>query len=73
MTIHTFQKLIKVGTSGGVTLPAKELKAMGVEYGEELEIFARKKLAVADDTEIQTIAAELLDQYDQDFKNLAKR
>lgn len=73
MTITTIQKVIKIGTSRGVTLPAKELERLGVKEGEEIEITARKKTLVASDEKVQQIANDILDKYNQDFKNLAGR
>ena len=73
MTITTIQKLIKIGTSRGVTLPAKELERLGAHNGEELEITVRKKTTVASDKKVQQVAESILERYDQDFKNLAGR
>lgn len=73
MTITTTQKLIKIGTSQGVTLPAKDLKALGVMPGEELEIIVRKKLTHAGDDEVTNKASELLNRYKDDFRKLAQR
>jgi antitoxin component of MazEF toxin-antitoxin module len=38
MSITTTQKIIKIGTSRGVTLPAKELKRLGVDVGDDVKI-----------------------------------
>ena len=73
MTITTTQKIIKIGTSKGVTIPAKDLRTLDVEVGDELEITVRKKSSVANDDSVQAIAQSLLKRYDQDFKNLADR
>lgn len=73
MTITTTQKVIKIGTSRGVTIPAKDLRALGVETGDELELVARKKTNHADDRLVEKTADDILARYDQDFKNLAER
>ena len=73
MTITTVQKIIKIGSSQGVTIPAKELRALGVQAGDELEIIARPKTKHTSDTTVVKTANVLLDRYDQDFKNLAQR
>ena len=73
MTITTTQKVIKIGTSKGVTLPAKELERLGVDAGDELELVVRKKASNAGDQKVQEIAESILDRYDQDFRNLASR
>lgn len=73
MTITTTQKLIKIGTSKGVTIPAKQLKELGVETGEELEVIVRKKTTAASDKTVNDTVNSLLDRYKQDFHNLASR
>lgn len=73
MTITTTQKIIKIGTSKGVTIPAKDLRMLNAEVGDELEITVRKTGSIAADGDVQAIAKSLLERYDQDFKNLANR
>ncbi|MFZ2494322.1 MAG: hypothetical protein WAW60_00925 [Candidatus Saccharimonadales bacterium] len=73
MTITTTQKIIKIGTSRGVTIPAKDLKALNADTGEELELIVRKKTAQTDSTDVLKTANSLLDRYNQDFSNLANR
>lgn len=73
MTITTTQKIIKIGTSRGVTIPAKDLKALGADTGEELELIVRKKSAEVSGDELVKTANSLLKRYKQDFSNLAKR
>ncbi len=73
MTITTTQKVIKIGTSQGVTLPAKQLKQLGVKPGDELEVTVRRKVATARDEDVTKTASDLLRRYKQDFHNLAGR
>lgn len=73
MTITTTQKIIKIGTSKGVTIPAKDLRALNAEVGDELEIIVRRKSGIASDESVQQVAQSLLARYSQDFKNLANR
>lgn len=73
MSITTTQKVIKIGTSQGVTLPAKELKALGVQPGDELEVTVRKKIAHTSDGKVNKVASDLLERYKQDFTNLSQR
>lgn len=73
MNITTTQKVIKIGTSQGVTLPAKELKALDVQPGDELEVTVRKKVAHASDAKVNEVASRLLERYKQDFTNLSQR
>ena len=39
MTITTTQKIIKIGSSKGVTLPAKQLQELEVKEGDEVESY----------------------------------
>lgn len=73
MTITITQKIIKIGTSRGVTIPAKDLQALGVDTGEELELVVRKKTADVSSDELVATANSLLDRYKKDFSNLAER
>jgi len=70
MTITTIQKIIKIGSSQGVTIPAKDLRALGVEAGKEVKITVEpieKKSNIADDYEAFKA------QYGETLKNLADR
>jgi len=72
--IHSTQKIIKIGSSGGVTIPAKEMRRNGIEFGDEVEITVRKKtINSTDDAKVIATARNILEEYQQDFKNLARR
>lgn len=75
MTIKTIQTLINIGSSKGVTLPAKDLKHAGIETGDELEVIVRKRdpATTTSNDEVLEAAKKILDDYRQDFENLAKR
>lgn len=73
MSITTTQKIIKIGTSKGVTIPAKQLKELGVETGDELEVTIRKKIVHPSDSRINKTASDLLKRYEEDFTNLSQR
>jgi len=73
MTITTTQKIIKIGSSRGTTLPPKDLKSLGVDVGDEVELIVRKKTGNASDTEVLKTAKSILERYKQDFENLAQR
>ena len=73
MTFTTIQKPIKIGTSRGVILPAKELKRLNLREGDELEIIVRKKQDIATNEEVMVAAETILKQYRTAFKNLANR
>ena len=73
--IQTIQKLIRIGSSGGVTIPAKELKRQNIKFGDEVEVIVRQvsKQASKDDQAVINAARKILSDYKQDFRNLAER
>lgn len=73
MTITTIQKVIKIGSSRGVTLPARDLRALGIRDGDEIEVTVRKCSEAADDNQVLKTANSLLERYKEDFSHLAKR
>lgn len=73
MVITTVQKVIKIGSSRGVTLPARDLRALGIRDGDELEVTVRKRSEAADDNQVLKTANSLLERYKEDFSHLAKR
>lgn len=72
-SIKSIQKVIKVGSSLAVTIPAKDARFAGIEAGQEVQIDV-KPLAAQTST---TIIAQEYDafkaQYGDTLKNLAKR
>lgn len=73
--IQSVQKVIKIGSSGGVTIPAKEMRRQNIKYGDEVEVIVRpvtKRSNQSDQAVIDT-ARKILAEYKQDFKNLAER
>ena len=73
MVITTIQKVIKIGSSRGVTLPARDLRALGLRDGDEIEVTVRKRSEAADDNQVLKTANSLLRRYKEDFSQLAKR
>jgi len=73
MTITTIQKVIKIGSSRGVTLPARDLRALGIRDGDEIEVTVRKRSEAADDNQVLKTANSLLRRHKEDFSHLAKR
>jgi antitoxin component of MazEF toxin-antitoxin module len=72
--IQSIQKIIKIGTSGGVTIPAKELKRQNISFGDEVEVIVRPlRASSSDDKHVLDTAKKTLDVYKQDFRNLANR
>lgn len=75
MSFHSIRKIVKVGSSDGVTLPTKELKRDNLKRGDEVEIIVRpvQKHTNLADQQIIDSAKNILNEYKQDFKNLADR
>jgi antitoxin component of MazEF toxin-antitoxin module len=72
--IQSIQKIIKIGTSGGVTIPAKELKRQNLNFGDEVEVIVRPLHSTSsDDRKVIAAAKQILDTYKQDFENLSQR
>ncbi len=72
--IQSTQKIIKIGSSGGVTIPAKDLKQQNISVGDEVEVIVRPIRSRAAETDnVLSSAKKILDDYRQDFVNLAKR
>ncbi len=72
--IQSTQKIIKIGSSGGVTIPAKELKRENLAFGDEVEVIVRPiHKASADDQQVLDAAKSILNTYKQDFENLSQR
>lgn len=73
--IKTIQKIIRIGSSEGVTIPRKELAKLGARRGDELKITAElaKQPKAAEHQKFAEELDKFMDIYDQDLKNLAKR
>jgi antitoxin component of MazEF toxin-antitoxin module len=72
--IQSIQKVIKIGSSGGVTIPAKELKRQNIAFGDEVEVIVRPLRSTNnEDKKVLEAAKKVLDDYKQDFQNLAAR
>lgn len=73
--ITSIQKIVGIGSSDGVTLPAKELKRHGIKRGDSVEVIVRpviERSTTADQAVIDS-ARKILHEYKQDFDNLAQR
>ncbi len=72
--IQSTQKIIKIGSSGGVTIPSKEMKRNNISIGDEVEITVRKVQPTSqDDVDVIHTARQILRDHEQDFKHLADR
>ena len=72
--IQSIQKIIKIGSSGGVTIPAKDLKRQNINFGDEVEVIVRPLHSSSEqDQLVLSSARKILKDYQQDFENLSKR
>lgn len=72
--IQSIQKVIKIGSSGGVTIPAKDLKRQNIAFGDEVEVIVRPlRNTNTDDKEIIASAKRIISTYKKDFENLSNR
>lgn len=72
--IQSIQKVIRVGSSAAVTLPAKELRRQRIRVGDEVEVVIRPVQATpTHDQAVMAAAQEIIATYRQDFENLAHR
>jgi len=72
--IQSIQKVIKIGSSGGVTIPAKDLKRQNIAFGDEVEVIVRPLRSTnTDDQKVITSAKKIISTYRKDFENLSKR
>ena len=68
------QKVIKIGSSLGVTIPKNQVKDLNIVQGDEVEFDIRKKTNKT--IKHQKLIKDLegfMNTYDQDLKNLARR
>lgn len=72
--IKSTQKIIRIGSSAGVTIPAKELKRQNIKFGDDVEVTVRAiQKGNSKDAEVLKAAKSILSKYRQDFTNLAER
>ncbi|GAC1499539.1 MAG: hypothetical protein NVS1B10_02370 [Candidatus Saccharimonadales bacterium] len=73
--IQSVQKIVQIGSSDGVTIPAKELKRANIKRGDEVEVIIRpiKQVSGQQDQTVLKAAKKILKDYQNDFQNLANR
>lgn len=65
------QKVIKIGTSAGVTIPKNQLEELGISIGDSVNVSIKPATK-----RLQGFSKELdgfMDKYSKDLENLAKR
>ena len=75
MKITTIQKVIKIGSSRGVTLPARDLRALGIRDGDEVRLTVEKVKPIeqANKPSLRQEYDDFKKQYGETLKNLADR
>ena len=74
MTIKSIQKVIKVGTSAGVTIPAKDFAHLGLKVGDNVEVtFKKVETPEAHTEEVVAITQQLIKRHKKALKNLSQR
>lgn len=74
MKITSIQKVIKVGSSLAVTIPARDAKAAGLNVGDELEAsFTVVEKPQAHQVEVVALTQKLIKRHEQALKNLNQR
>jgi len=75
MTITTIQKVIKIGSSRGVTLPARDLRALGIRDGDAVRLTVEqvKPIEQANKPSLRQDYDDFKKQYGETLKNLADR
>lgn len=72
--IQSIQKIIKVGSSAAVTIPAKEMKRLGVKPGDELKVtYEVVENVPADKVELVGLTQKLIKRHEKALKNLSQR
>ena len=75
MVITTIQKVIKIGSSRGVTLPARDLRALGIRDGDEVRLTVErvKPIKQTNKPSLRQDYDDFKKQYGETLKNLADR
>lgn len=75
MNITTIQKVIKIGSSRGVTLPARDLRALGIRDGDEVRLTVEqvKSVKQTNKPSLRQDYDDFKKQYGETLKNLTDR
>lgn len=73
MIMTTTQKIIKIGSSRGVTLPARQLKELGVNVDDEVLITIEAIKKPDQQAEVMQAYKVFAKKYNQTLKNLNNR
>lgn len=73
MTITTTQKIIRIGTSLAVTIPAKEARRLGVTQGDDLRVNFEKPEIDRHKVEVVELTQKLIKRHQKALDNLSRR
>ncbi len=76
MTITSIQKVIKVGSSLAVTIPAKDAKYYGIKAGDDLEVRMKRPKAETDidhSAAVVDMTQKLIARHQKALDNLSQR
>ncbi len=66
------QKIIRIGSSAGITIPKKELKELGLSIGDEVK-YTLKPVKSSKHNKIISEYDSFVSQYGETLKNLSDR
>ncbi len=72
-SITSIKKVIKIGTSKGIALPAKELKALGIDVNDHIKITFEKLPKTTNSDTLPSEYKKFVKQYHKALKDLADR
>lgn len=74
MTIRSTQKIIKIGSSAGITIPARDFKHLGATFGDDVEVIIRPIQKPEQHTEeVVELTQKLIKRHQKALKNLSQR
>lgn len=73
MIISSVQKVIKVGSSLAVTIPARDARSLNIKAGSEVDITLKPVAREDKKTELLIDYEKFKKQYGQTLKNLSQR
>lgn len=71
--IKSIQKIIRVGTSAAVTIPAKAMKQQNLSYGDEVKVTIEASKSQNTHQKVMEEYGKFVKQYGKTLENLAKR
>lgn len=67
------RKIVKIGNSEGVTIPARVMRGHKLQVGDKIDVRFTTKIGNTADQEVIEAALQILKRYKKDFTGLAKR